>query len=98
MTVDELKTILNNAINILQDNKAIATPAFLDKVQKVVEDLSGPSGQSENFSDQFNSILADASSVIDIQRNLVPITDNIIGILQGLQTHPIIMALIARFL
>jgi hypothetical protein len=98
MTVDDLKTLLNNGIGILQDNKAIATDDFLTKVQKVVVDLGGPSGQSAYFTDQFNTILGDVSNVVDIERKLVPITDNLIGVMQALQNHPIIMHLIARFL
>jgi len=101
MTSEELQNTLNNAIQILQDNKQVVTPEILDTADRIIATLGGPEPSSHlSLGINLDEILNMASKVIAIERRLTQtgLTDNLIDIMTRLQNHPIILAMIARLL
>jgi len=99
MTADELKNTMNNAIAVLQDNKAIATPELLSAVEQLVNSLGGPAPQVD-FNENFQSAVQKVGKVVDIEKRLTQttMTDNLVEILTKIQNHPIIMRMLSHVL
>jgi hypothetical protein len=92
MTSDELKSVFNEAIIILQDNKNIVTPEVLTEIESLVQAIK-----------QLNTPLStDAviviEAIIDREKKLINSTDKIVSFLTGIQSRPLIMKLIAAII
>ena len=92
MTSDELKSVFNEAIVLLNDNKTIVTPEVLTEIEALVQAIK-----------QINTPLStDAviviEAIIDREKKLINSTDKIVSFLTGIQSRPLIMKLIAAIL
>lgn len=94
MTTDELKSIMNEAISILEDNKKIVTPEViveLEKLIQVIKQLDNPTA---------DKAIVVVEIILSHEKRLVNsnLTEKIVSFLTNLQQRPLIMKLIAALL
>lgn len=106
MTVQELKDLFNNSISLLHKNSTLATPELLTIISGLVQKV-----RSNNDYLQIAAILLDIDTLkvlsfldsidkavaIETQLNSTSTTVELIQALTDIQTHPLIMEVIAKF-
>jgi hypothetical protein len=96
MNASDLRQVLDQAVNMLQNNKAAVTPELLDAAKRLVEQL----GPVMKDNQQFQNVLQGAGRVLEIEDQLINtnLTERLTEILTKLQNRPLILSLVARLL
>lgn len=94
MTSDELKSIMNEAIAILEDNKKIVTPEIIVEIEALLQAIK----QLDNPS--VDKAIVVVEIILSHEKRLINsnLTEKIVKFLTNLQQRPLIMKLIAALL
>lgn len=108
MQIDQLKAILNDALLLIEKNKALVTPDLLDQIEKLIPLFKGMNASTIQAAAMACGIRTDVNlgqiisivqTIIDQERVILSGTgDSLATSIKKLLDHPIELQLLSKFL